>query len=209
MVVEAIAGQSLKLTVSIEQNGFGAEQTVSSEQLLEAAQKRPADETSLRTQLERLGGTPFILESLDCRIDGQPMVPASLLNQLRRQAIEQLIQQLETIPKRTFITNASSLVDRSKPHLARESDMTLRVLCRTLEQVQAVAEHPIQRIYVDFHDIRLYKQAIEIARQHDREIFVSSVRIHKPGEHGLLRVLGKLDANGFLVRNLGSVRLLC
>ncbi len=204
MMVHAITGRPLKVSIAIDQNGFVAEQSASSEQLLEAAQKRPADESMLRTQLERLGGTPFCLESLECRIEGQPMVPTSLLNQLRRQAVEQLIEQLEAMPTRPFSAEGRAVVESSKQHVARTGDMTLRVLCRTLEQVQAAAAHPIERIYVDFHDIRLYREAIEIARQHDREIFVSSVRIHKPGEHGLLRVLGKLDANGFLVRNLAA-----
>ncbi len=205
MSVVAKTGQPLQLTVSFQQNGFDLQQTVSSDLPLEAAHKRPADHSLLQGQLERLGGTPFSLDSLQCEISGDPMVPASLLNQLRRQAVEKLISAMESVPARPFNEPRIRTNDRHHAGGNGSGEMELRVLCRTMEQVQQAAEFGVSRIYVDFHDVRQYKHAIELAHRHNHEIFVSSVRIHKPGEHGLLRVLGKLPADGFLVRNLAAL----
>ncbi len=86
----------------------------------------------------------------------------------------------------------------------------LRVLCRTREQVSLACELGIQRIYVDFHDIRLYRDAIQTVRQGTSQIYLASVRIHKPGENGLLKALAKHwadgdGASGYLVRNLAAL----
>ncbi len=47
-------------------------------------------ETQLREQLDRFGGTDFILESLDVAWSRPWFVPASLANRLRREAVEKL-----------------------------------------------------------------------------------------------------------------------
>ena len=62
---------------------------------LERAQKFPATESMLREQLGRLGDTPFALASLHAETAGEPMVPKSLLNDLRRRAVDELLRQRE------------------------------------------------------------------------------------------------------------------
>jgi U32 family peptidase len=52
---------------------------------LERAQKFPITETQAREQLSRLGDTPYDLRNLTLDIAGDPMVPKSVLNDLRRQ----------------------------------------------------------------------------------------------------------------------------
>jgi putative protease len=49
----------------------------------------------LRQQLQRLGDTPFELGRLVCDLAGDPMVPKSVLNDLRRQAVSELLRQRE------------------------------------------------------------------------------------------------------------------
>ena len=53
----------------------------------------------LREQLGRLGNTPYALSTLQVEIVGQPFAPSSLLNQLRRQAVEQLAQHCQGRPR--------------------------------------------------------------------------------------------------------------
>jgi putative protease len=81
----------------------------------------------------------------------------------------------------------------------------LRLLCRTLDQVRSVAEMGVRRIYVDFHDIRQYADAVGVARANGCELYIASVRIQKPGERGLMKVLTRREADGFLVRNLAAL----
>jgi len=210
VTVTAIAGKPLRITAKMLLSDEQMASTdITSEQPLQTARNRPASEELIREQLSRLGGTPFQLGTLDVEISGDPMIPSSLLNQLRRGIVEQLIRQLETPPQRTIDTTALSRMLRvasSKSTVDIEPQKPeLRVLCRTLEQTRAAAEFGINRIYVDFHDIRLYREAISIAREFGREIFIASVRIQKPGEGGLLKVLMRHEPTGYLVRNLAAL----
>ena len=51
----------------------------------------PLDENIIRIHLDRLGDTPFKLTSLKLQLDGKVFVPVSVLNQLRKDAIKDLI----------------------------------------------------------------------------------------------------------------------
>src|SRR5262249_14697348 len=67
--------------------------TVRSDEPLQSAQNRAIDAAYLREQLGRLGNTPYELADVQLVIDGCPFAPSSLLNALRRRAVEQLIEQ--------------------------------------------------------------------------------------------------------------------
>lgn len=221
--VHAAAGQPLRLDAKLQSGDVMLECSVASDSPLEPARNRPTTDAAIREQIERLGGTPFQLGQFTAAIEGTPMVPSSLLNQLRRTIVQQMIEAMETPPPReindhalprmlaeasaaprktTFVTeSAISSDDQREPSAAPE----LRVLCRTLEQVKAAAEFGVGRIYVDFHDIRLYREAIELAHAHKHSIYIASVRIQKPGENGLLKVLLRHEPDGYLVRNLAAL----
>ena len=64
--------------------------TADSDAPLGAAQNRAIDEEYLRAQFGRLGNTPYELAEVELEIAGAPFAPSSLLNQLRRDAVEQL-----------------------------------------------------------------------------------------------------------------------
>ncbi len=65
---------------------------------LSAAQNRALDVEFLRDQFGRLGNTPYELSELELELTGAPFAPASLLNQLRREAVEKL-QAAQAIPR--------------------------------------------------------------------------------------------------------------
>ena len=64
---------------------------VESDQPIEAARNKPTDEATLKKQLGRLGSTAFFLQSLDNQLGTGCMVPASVLNHLRRDAVDRLV----------------------------------------------------------------------------------------------------------------------
>lgn len=57
-----------------------------------AAAKKPGDPERARTQLQKTGGTPYQLIDLSLSVDPGAFLPASLLNELRREALRQLSQ---------------------------------------------------------------------------------------------------------------------
>ena len=84
MWIEAAAvGQPLQL--SVRRHG-PALYCRSAEPLAEAI-KHPLTVETLEKQLGRLGGTAFVLGNLAATIEGAPMVPLSVLGQLRRDIV--------------------------------------------------------------------------------------------------------------------------
>ena len=82
---------------------------------------------------------------------------------------------------------------------------TLRVLCRTLDQLKGSIQSGCRDLTADFQDIRNYRLAVELASRHAATIYLATPRIQKPGEVGIFRAMSKYGANGFLVRNLAGL----
>ena len=69
----------------------GAHSIACAGELVQTAQSKPADPARIRSQLEKLGDTPFTLRDCDLQLDPMAYLPISALNALRRQAVELLI----------------------------------------------------------------------------------------------------------------------
>ena len=70
---------------------------------LERAVKFPFSEAAVREQLARLGDTPFELAGLTVDAAGDPMVPKSVLNDLRRQAVTLLLAERQRRTPRAVV----------------------------------------------------------------------------------------------------------
>lgn len=93
----ALVGQPLKLQIQIE----GTDYSVSFEgPIVEAAQNAPATKEQLQEKLAQINDTVFLFKNLDLQLDSNAFVPASILKRLRRQAIDELEQQLLAKDKR-------------------------------------------------------------------------------------------------------------
>ncbi|MHB8897336.1 MAG: U32 family peptidase, partial [Thermoguttaceae bacterium] len=82
----------------------------------------------------------------------------------------------------------------------------LAVLCRSLEQVRAMAAHGVDAIYAELADIRQYGEAVGLVREGGGRIFLATPRIQKPGEMGIFKAMARHGADGMLVRNLAGAR---
>ena len=80
-------GEPLKI-LARDNEGFSGEAHTASPAV--EAQKRPLTHEYLEKQLDRLGNTPFRLAGLECRLEGDLMVPVSEINEARRQALARL-----------------------------------------------------------------------------------------------------------------------
>jgi putative protease len=199
MSVIARLGQPLRLTVTDGQH----EVYVESESKLAKADKYPATERLLHDQLGMLLTTPFALRTLECVIEGDPITPKPLLADVRRRAIEQLIQKRQKrheVLEHGFTAHVSTRVENP-------GDPKLHVMARTVGQVEALLqldEKP-STIYCDFEDVRRYKIAVELCRKANMPIAVATMRIIKPGEDGWLQQILDCQPDQVLVRNLASI----
>jgi putative protease len=210
--VAASAGKPLRIT---GRTATGHTVVVESPEVLAEAETRPADESLFRAQLGRLGGSIFELGRLEATIDGGPMVPMSLLNQLRRELVARL-DAASASPRPRAIASEPVLPTLLAPiaaERAREqtssgdpSDVELAVLCRRTEQIEAAVAQGTRTIYADYQDIKEYQQAVAAARRGGASIYLATPRIEKPGEANLFKYLAGRGADGVLVRNAGGMR---
>ena len=101
----------------------GTHRAAAAGEAVQAAQSRPADPARIRTQIEKLGDTPFVLRSWTAEIDENAYLPVSALNALRRRAAEALIEARGNPPHACAPMALPRLPaqTRTKPELAAQS----------------------------------------------------------------------------------------
>jgi U32 family peptidase len=208
LVVRAAVGEPLQVDASTE---TGLACTLSAQQPCAEARQHPLTEETLRQQLGRLGGTPFVLRNITAHVDGRPMIPFSVLGTVRHELVGRL-ERLATSPParriapKTVLPALIRTLVRSASEAEGDKHLQLIVLCRSLSQLGEVLAAGITDAYVDFQDIREYREAVQIAHQHAAKIFLATPRIQKPDEMGVFHALAKHGADGILVRNLAALR---
>ncbi|MCO6456415.1 MAG: U32 family peptidase [Pirellulaceae bacterium] len=204
--VEAAVGQPLRIR---GRAGSGATCELASAEPLVAANKHPLTDELLRQQLGRLGGTVYELTGLEARLEGGPMVPLSVLGKLRHELVRQLDASVASPPRRRLAP--SSVVADLRAALPSDGATSggppsLHVLCRSLDQLQAVLDCGVASVLADFQDIRQYRRAVPLARRAAASILLATPRIQKPAELGIFHALHRHAADGILVRNLAGLR---
>ena len=134
-----------------DQNGKNYAVEMTADYQIPAAEKRPADLALLQKQLGRLGGSGWYLAELTADLDAGVMLPASVLNQLRRDALAALEEQalrrwVERQTRRT--TKAGALPARPGTFKgAAQTVPKLAVLVDSLSAARAVATAGADLIY--------------------------------------------------------------
>ncbi|MFN7875656.1 MAG: DUF3656 domain-containing protein [Pirellula sp.] len=186
----------------------------------DVARKHSVSRESLHEQLNRLGNTQFVLAEFDSQIEGNPMLPLSVLGEIRKELVARMDELMVVRSPRTVAAFGVSdrmikiAKERTAPQDKHEKNglensglnaPQLHVLVRSLSQLEAVVSTGQASVYADFHDIREYGRAVEICREAKAKIFLATLRIQKPGEVGLFKALEKRNADGWLVRNLAAL----
>ena len=218
--VVAEAGKALSIAV-VDDKQNSAE--VSWDRPLEKPGKFPMTRSVFCQQFGRLGDTPFELGQVT--INGEAkgefpgvMIPKSVLNDLRRQAMVKLLAMREGRSRGRIVVEgeldrmrgeAGGMEPPQSPALPQ-----LHILARTMEQLEAALEWwpkiaGVERemIYCEFEDVRQYAGAVKLAHAAGATIGLATVRVVKPPELGLLRVIAAAEPDAILVRNLAGLSL--
>lgn len=239
--VHGEAGSLLRITVydnaasngtAFNPTGARATVTVTWDQPLQSAQKHPLTVELVREQFGRLGGTPFTLAAIELRTAAGPvkalpvMVPKSVLNDLRRRAVQALIERRQAVAHQGDL-NLRALEDIRREIGANDVQRNavqenavrdraglpgVAVLVRNVEQLEAVLSwtppssvlRP-EMVYCDFEEVRLFKQAVARCRAAGMPVGVATPRVVKPAEQGLLLQIANCRPDAVLVRNLTAV----
>jgi putative protease len=186
--------------------------TVRAPEPLVTARRRAVTPEELREQLGRLGGTPYELAELELDLRGNPFAPVSLLNTLRRAAVELLSKrQAEARPIALHepLAALTSLAAPPHSHAPRSSEggPALHLLVRTPEQLDAaLVLHPAS-ITLDYLDLYGLRPAVARVRAAGISARVAGPRVLKPGEERIVRFLAGLGC-AILVRSGGLLAAL-
>ena len=214
--VTARVGERLSLEWQIEKSG-SPRTRVESDGVLLASEKRPATLEFFREQLGRLGNTPYALASVDGDIHGDPFVPSSLLNDLRRRAVSQL-EALQGEPQGTTV-NEDKLAEcrrefrflpgegGAKRRVREFPQSKLHLLVRTPEQLDAAIAVRPSSITLDYLDLYGLRPAVERVQAADITARVASPRVLKPEEQRIVSFLRGLQCD-IVVRSSGLLQAL-
>jgi len=207
--VTARVGETLSIEWSIEKTGVGTR--VDSEASLAPSQTHPVSLEFLRDQLGRLGNTSFVLAGVQADLHGNPFVPSSLLNDLRRQAVAQL-EALQGERVNVRVNDPSRVLEDAlaTPSVfvsARERRPHLHLLVRTPEQLDAAIEVRPDSITLDYLDLYGLRPAVERVQAAGIIARVASPRVLKPEDHRIVGFLRGLDCD-IVVRSSGLLHAL-
>jgi putative protease len=186
--------------------------TVVGESPLERAGNHGLDEPALRAQLSRLGNTAYALASLESDLRGAPFAPASLLNQLRRQAVDKLAA-LQSAASQVELHDPQQVLDAARTAARleqRRGDLQqprLHLLVRTPEQLDAAITLEPASITLDYLDLYGLRPSVERVKAAGITARVASPRILKPGEERIIGFLIRLECP-ILVRSTGLIEAL-
>jgi putative protease len=173
------------------------------------AQNRALTLETLRDQFGRLGTSPYELAEIELDASGAPFAPASLLNQLRRDAVEQL-QVLQTRHQTVSVHDPAAALlalrtsnPNEHPHAAPE----LHLLVRTPAQFDAALHFEPASITLDYLDLYGLRPSIDRIKASGITARVASPRVLKPGEARIVDFLVSLDCQ-ILVRSTGILNAL-
>lgn len=180
---------------------------VASPEPLGRARNRGLTEETLREQLGRLGATPYELAQLELDLRGEPFVPSSLLNNLRRSATDALAE-LQGRPRPVCGGDADVALAAARtahpilPAIAPSLTPRLHLLVRRPEQLEAALQLRPTSITLDYLELYGLRPAVERVQAAGIVARVATPRILKPDEQRIVHFLHKLGCP-LLVRSSG------
>ena len=220
LMVTAAVGEPFSVAVSAD----GVRAEAKSEYICPKAEKRPLTKETLEKQMERMGTTAYALESLEADIGDGVMVPMSVMNETRREALSRLDEaRLSLFAKRRAETalKFSASEGKAKKEVYRKKKDSLPKLivhADTQEKARAAVEAGAEIVLYggDTYDHHLvtpeeYRNVWELLRSKGRGISLATPRILRerflPSLAPLLRTLSDAPADEVYVHHLGALRI--
>lgn len=175
--------------------------------IVEAARNKAMTYDEVHKQITKFGNTDYIPDKVDILMDEDIFISNRLLNELRRQAVTALSEEI-LMPYRREATQVKYEIKTEKSSKHR---ITARVL--TASQAYSAIRAGADRICIEcelmsYEDM---KAVISQCREKDIECFYGMPRVYKNEYKGILdnpEVLRELGFDGFYVRNISEFQYL-
>jgi len=161
----------------------------------------------IKEQFGRLGNTAYRLGSVELEVGGVPFVQASVLNQMRREAVELLVtaQTAERVIEVREPGSSLASIRREPAAGDKIACPTVHLLVRTPEQMEAAVALGPASITLDYLDLYGLRPSVERVKAAGICARVASPRVLKPGEARIVNFLKSLDCP-IVVRAAGMLR---
>ncbi len=214
LTVRAVVGEPVRIDV---RSGLGAEFRLDGETNLETARKHPLTVDVLKEQFSRLGETLYELADLNAVLQGDPMLPLSVMGQLRREMVQRLdeyvppprpvkfgdsLEGLRREDEEVFRRLESSLPKPERPvlHYLFRDEKILEA-----EKIRRYLADGCRSFYVEPRELAGYASAAATIRGFNAEYVAVVPRILKPGETTILERIAETKPDAVLVRNLAAL----
>lgn len=210
------------------QDPDGNKVMAASEKKAEAAKKHDTDRAIIGKQLDRMGNTPFTIKEVSWNIEEGTFIPISIINEVRRQAVKQLVKRHQQ--KRKSISSekmkgflytgqeGEELADKSRGKRNAFCDLAISV--DNKEGAVAAIKSGVDVLYwggdlLSLNEILKtdqWEDVAELARQNNISLAVALPRITKQIDHEKMTLLFKRGAKrkqtGIRLGNLGAAEVL-
>lgn len=203
-------GEKLMLTVS-----FGEVTATAYQDTVQEALKQPMSEDKLRAPIEKTGDTLYYFEELLVLADSNVFVPVAWLNEIRRDAISQLQEEVRKRYRRgSNITGKLEDINTSSSPGTGRLEVCASV--QTQEQLDVILRFPeISAVYVDYDLMYGYEfsDLAQRVKQAGKSFYLSLPHICRLAEYERLqkelpKIWGKDTVHGFIIKNFEEIALL-
>lgn len=213
-------GQPLEISIQ-DRDGFCSRARTSF--IAQRAIKRPLTSEVIAKQVERLGSTIFNVNTLECNIIGEVMVPISEINDVRRRAIEELEQarlmpfQREDLPRKKYVARdfLSSNIIRDKAGVRQP---LLVVNADTIDKIKVSLESGADCIMFGGETFdhkmitpEIYGRAVAMVHEYGKQIILNTPRIIKKWQMDEVKrelaLFEELQPDAVAISNLGTLHI--
>ena len=182
----------------------------------DAALNQPMDSSRIEKQMRKTGNTEFEFDNLDISLHGNIFVPMQNLNELRRNGLEKLQQEILADYRRDIRREKDYFKISS---MSSEKQLKFSVYLEEYEQLKEVLQHScVQRIYMDANAVSKVWQSeqlatvVQMAHDEEKELYLAFPHIFRSYTIRKFRdcfeKIKNSGIDGILVRNIESYQFL-
>ena len=161
------------------------------EEYTTTALNKPTTRESIIDQIQKMGDTPFFVDSIEVSVDENIFIPIKTLNLLRREAVSLLIESQSNSNKRVIefkIEFNPTKINHSKKS---KKELKWSVLIHKQEQFEAAIKFNVDRVYV--HGYKLY--SLLSKKYPNKNIYYALPPVIKQSDISIIDKMLKINPN--------------
>ncbi len=178
----------------------------------EKAKKSAATKSDFENVFKANGPSAYTFSSIDIDLGNDLFIHKKEIKELKKIIINKMNELRTKTDSIVSGFNSLELKDwlcnDSKSTIKDQKDTKLNVLIREPEQVIALKNVALGRVYLDFKHGKAYRKSVQTLKEMGHEVFICTTRILKSDKIRLLDIIDDIKPDGILIRNLGALQYL-